>query len=144
MSGLQILMVVSYRRLGFFTPTDIMSRGFSIRSISAESHKTGRWQRSVRMQVETEPDQLMQSCRPIFLIATLPRVQSTAQGSTAPVPIPTQGRKHFIANIIEEDLKSGKHKSILTRFPPVTPLSPTDTCRASTIGLARDRARHAR
>jgi len=28
------------------------------------------------------------------------------------------GRKHFIRNIIEEDLASGKHKTIITRFPP--------------------------
>ena len=28
------------------------------------------------------------------------------------------GRKHFIRNIIEEDLASGKHKTIITRFSP--------------------------
>ena len=28
------------------------------------------------------------------------------------------GRQHFIRNIIEEDLASGKHKTIVTRFPP--------------------------
>ena len=28
------------------------------------------------------------------------------------------GRKHFIRNIVEEDLASGKHRRIVTRFPP--------------------------
>ena len=37
-----------------------------------------------------------------------------AEGATVPT-----SRRHFIANIIEDDLRSGKHKSILTRFPPV-------------------------
>jgi glutaminyl-tRNA synthetase len=33
--------------------------------------------------------------------------------SIAPAPVP-----HFIRNIIEDDLKSGRHSSIVTRFPP--------------------------
>mgnify|MGYP001451765472 CR=1 FL=1 len=33
--------------------------------------------------------------------------------SNEPTPVP-----HFIRNIVEEDLKSGKHQSIVTRFPP--------------------------
>ena len=34
-----------------------------------------------------------------------------------PSPIPYE-KNNFLTNIIEEDLKSGKHKSIVTRFPP--------------------------
>jgi len=33
--------------------------------------------------------------------------------SNEPTPVP-----HFIRNIVEDDLKSGKHQSIVTRFPP--------------------------
>jgi len=33
--------------------------------------------------------------------------------SNDPTPVP-----HFIRNIVEDDLKSGKHQSIVTRFPP--------------------------
>jgi glutaminyl-tRNA synthetase len=30
----------------------------------------------------------------------------------------TAGRKNFIKNIVEDDLASGKHKMVVTRFPP--------------------------
>jgi hypothetical protein len=29
------------------------------------------------------------------------------------------GRVSFISNMIKDDLKSGKHTTVLTRFPPV-------------------------
>jgi hypothetical protein len=50
--------------------------------------------------------------------------QSTTQGASTEAPTVTSPRKHFISNIIDEDLKSGKHKTVLTRFPPVTAPSP--------------------
>jgi hypothetical protein len=43
---------------------------------------------------------------------------TTEEAAPASPGAETSGRKHFIRNIIEDDLASGKHKSIITRFPP--------------------------
>ncbi len=37
---------------------------------------------------------------------------------TMPDPVSTPTRTHFIRQIVEEDLASGKHERVLTRFPP--------------------------
>ena len=47
-------------------------------------------------------------------------VDARRQRKQAPVEPPQEitGRKHFIRDIIENDIKEKKHETIITRFPP--------------------------
>jgi glutaminyl-tRNA synthetase len=42
----------------------------------------------------------------------------TPETSTAPLPADTERRQDFIRQIVREDLASGKHRAVRTRFPP--------------------------